>query len=228
MAFFSYKPKKRFSGSQGNFTPSNPFYDKILSLKRGKRNWQLAFLIMSFFFGVTLFSYFRLANRTTLVPFVVEIDKEKNVNFVGRMDQVTYVANDSVIFAILSDHVINTRSISLDRVFTYKKMKRQYSFLGKDMKNKMNYDINSMKLEKKFKDRETTDVQITSLLKTAENIYQVNWTEKYYTNGSYNNSKKWTANFSIISDYELSEEDLLINPLGIIIQDYHISIDLSE
>lgn len=228
MAFFSYKSKKKFNGNYGSLNLENPFYDKILTLKRSIRNWQIAFLVMVSFFAITLIAYFNLVNKTTLVPFVVEVDKENNVSFVGRMDQINYVADDAIIFALLSEHIINTRSISLDRVFSYKKMKRQYSFLGKEMRNKMNNDIQSLQLEKKFKDKETIDVQITSLLKTVENIYQVNWTEKYYTNGSFNSFKKWTANFSIISDKNLSEEDILINPLGVIIQDYHISIDLSE
>ena len=140
----------------------------------------------------------------------------------------SYIADDSVIFSILNEFIINVRSISLDKVFTYKKMKMEYSFLGKDMKNKMNGDINNLNLEKKFKDKQTVDVQITSMLKNSDNIYQINWTEKYYTDGNYTSFKKWTGVFSITQDKNLSEEDILINPLGIIIQDYHITADLSK
>ena len=42
----------------------------------------------------------------------------------------------------------------------------------------MNTDINNLKLEDKFKNKESIDVVITSMLKNSEDIYQVNWTEK--------------------------------------------------
>lgn len=227
MGLFTYKPKKNFEKNNGIAMPKNYHLDQILYLKKSCHNWQLAFLVMSCLAFLTIGAYFHLANKTKLVPYIVELDKEKNATFVGRMDQIKYKANDQVIFAMLSEHVINTRSISLDKVFTYKKMKREYSFLGKEMKNKMNIDINNLQLEKKFKENETIDVQITSMLKNGDNIYQINWTEKYYTNGSYNSQKKWTGVFSVIEEKNIPDEDILINPLGLIIQNYHISIDLS-
>lgn len=222
-----FKPSKIFSKNNGEISIDNPFYDKILTLSKSCRNWQLAFLIMACLVCITLGSYINLANKSKLVPYIVEIDKEKNVTFLGKMEQITYRNNDPVIFATLNNFVINTRSISLDKVFTFKKFKREYSFLGKEMKSKMNTDIQNINLNKKFKDKETIDVQITSMLKNSDNIYQLHWTEKYYINGGYSSTKKWTGTFSIIEDRNLSEEDMLINPLGIIIQDYHISRDLS-
>ncbi|MEJ6469945.1 type IV secretion system protein [Fusobacterium nucleatum] len=225
---FSYKPTKSLYLNEGIASPENPYYDRMLSLAKNCRNWQIAFLVMSCFTFFSLIAYVRLANKTKLVPFIVEIDKERKPTFVGRMDQINYIADDSVVFSILNEFVINVRSISLDKVFTYKKIKMEYSFLGKDMKNKMNGDINALNLEKKFKDKQTIDVQVTSMLKNSDNIYQINWTEKYYTDGNYTSLKKWTGVFSITQDKNLSEEDILINPLGIIIQDYHITADLSK
>lgn len=158
------------------------------------------------------------------------INKDLNkINMdIKRNNNRIKVADDSVVFSILNEFIINVRSISLDKVFTYRKIKMEYSFLGKDMKNKMNGDINALNLEKKFKDKQTVDVQVTSMLKNSDNIYQINWTEKYYTDGNYTSLKKWTGVFSITQDKNLSEEDILINPLGIIIQDYHITADLSK
>ena len=225
---FSYKPKKSLYLNEGIASPENPYYDRMLSLSKSCRNWQIAFLVMSCLVFFSWIAYVRLANKIKLVPFIVEIDKERKPTFVGRMDQISYVADDSVVFSILNEFVINVRSISLDKVFTYRKIKMEYSFLGKDMKNKMNGDINALNLEKKFKDKQTVDVQVTSMLKNSDNIYQINWTEKYYTDGNYTSLKKWTGVFSITQDKNLSEEDILINPLGIIIQDYHITADLSK
>lgn len=144
------------------------------------------------------------------------------------MDQINYTVDDAIIFAMLNDFVIDTRSVSLDKVFTYKKMKREYSFLSSEMKNKMNVDINNLKLEDKFKNKESIDVVITSMLRNSEDIYQVNWTEKTYKNGSLVSVDKKTGNFSVIQQDKMNPEDLKINPLGLIIQDYHITNDLSK
>lgn len=170
---FSWKPNKHFSGNKEDFSINNPFYDRMLSLSKSCRNWQLAFLIMALFEGGTLLGYFHLANKTKLVPYIVEVDKEKgSFYYTGRMDQINYTVDDTIIFAMLNDFVIDTRSVSLDKVFTYKKMKREYSFLSSEMKNKMNVDINNLKLEDKFKNKESIDVVITSMLRNSEDIYQ--------------------------------------------------------
>ena len=226
---FSWKPSKHFSGNKEDFSINNPFYDRMLSLSKSCRNWQLAFLIMALFEGGTLFGYFHLANKTKLVPYIVEVDKEKgSFYYTGRMDQINYTVDDTIIFAMLNDFVIDTRSVSLDKVFTYKKIKREYSFLSSEMKNKMNVDINNLKLEDKFKNKESIDVVITSMLRNSEDIYQVNWTEKTYKNGSLVSVDKKTGNFSVIQQDKMNPEDLKINPLGLIIQDYHITNDLSK
>ena len=61
------------------------------------------------------------------------------------------------------------------------------------MKNKMNSDINSLNLEEKFRNKESVDVTITSMLKNSEDIYQINWTEKTYRNGSLISTEKKTG-----------------------------------
>lgn len=225
---FSWNPSKPFSGNKGDFSIDNPFYDRMLSLSKSCRNWQMAFFTMALFQAGTLSAYFYLANKTKLVPYVIEVEKEKgNFYYSGRMDQVSYVADDTIIFAMLNDFIINTHSISLDKVFTYKKIKREYSFLSSEMKNKMNSDINSLNLEEKFRNKESVDVTITSMLKNSEDIYQINWTEKTYRNGSLISTEKKTGNFSVIQD-KVNPNDIKVNPLGLIIKDYHITNDLSK
>ena len=74
---FSWESGKHFSGNKEDFSIDNPFYDRMLSLSKSCRNWQIAFLIMALFEGGTLLGYFHLANKTKLVPYVIEVDKEK-------------------------------------------------------------------------------------------------------------------------------------------------------
>ena len=119
---FSYKPGKSLYLNEGIASPENPYYDRMLSLSKSCRNWQIAFLVMSCLAFFSWIAYVRLANKTKLVPFIVEIDKERKPTFVGRMDQISYIADDSVVFSILNEFVINVRSISLDKVFTYRKI----------------------------------------------------------------------------------------------------------
>lgn len=44
---FSYKPKKSLYLNEGIASPENPYYDRMLSLSKSCRNWQIAFLVMS-------------------------------------------------------------------------------------------------------------------------------------------------------------------------------------
>lgn len=226
--YSKYYPNGKRETPRGKSSFQNPSLNLYLNLAKSCRNWQLAFLIMTFFFGISLFSYYQLSNKTKLVPFIVQIDQEGKAHFAGRMDQVQFQANDKLIFAMLDSHIINSRSVSLDRVITYKLLKKQYPFLSKEMKNKMNEEISSLNIEKKFKEKESIDVQITSILKNSEGIYQVNWTERYYKEGSFLSSQKMTGLFSV-SQYPgtLSEEELRVNPLELVINDYSITFDKS-
>ncbi|MDD7410100.1 MAG: type IV secretion system protein [Fusobacterium gastrosuis] len=225
--FFSYKPQKGNFGKIGELEFSNPANDRYLSLAKSIRNWQLAFLVMSCLAGGCLISYVNLANRTKLVPYVIEINKENGtIYYTGKMIQENYAVNDSIIFSILNDHVVNTRSISLDQVFTYKKFKRQYAFLTAEMKNKMSEEIQGYDLDKKYKNKEAIDVTITSMLKEND-AYRINWTEKKYVSGSNTEIKKMTGIFSVEQVNNLSEEDITINPLQILIKDFSITTDKS-
>lgn len=225
--FFSFKSPKANFGKIGELEMSNPAYDRYLNLAKSIRNWQLAFLIMSCLAGVCLTSYIYLANKSKLIPYIIEVDeKNGSIYFKGSMDQIKYNVNDSIIFSILNDHIINTRSISLDQVFTHKKFKRQYSFLTAEMKNKLSEEIQSYDLEKKYKNKEAIDVQITSMLKENDS-YRINWTEKKYVSGNNVETKKMTGIFSIEQENNLSEEDIKINPLQILIKDFSISADKS-
>lgn len=223
-----FYPKGLRETPRGKSVIDNPHLNLYLDLAENCRNWKIAFLIMAGFFALNLFAYYRLANKTKLLPFIVQVDSHGQPSFQGRMDQVQYQASDIVIFAMLDTYVRNSRSVSLDRVVTYKLLKKQYPFLTKETKNKMNQDINSLQLEKKFKNKESTDVQITSILKNSEGVYQVNWIEKNYKNGSSVDNKKMTGLFSVSQKTgTLSEEELRINPLELIIEDYNISVDRS-
>ncbi|CAL7879477.1 VirB8 protein [Fusobacterium necrophorum subsp. funduliforme ATCC 51357] len=222
------KGKREIPRGRGTSSINNPALNMYLNLAKSCRNWQLAFLIMAGFFGVSLFSYFQLANRTKLVPFIIEIDQEGKPHFAGKMEQIQFKANDVLIFSMLDTHIMNSRSVSLDRVITYKLLKKQYSFLSKEMKNKMNEEITTLNIEKKFKTKESIDVQITSILKNSEGVYQVNWIEKKFKDGSFVESKKMTGLFSVSQKTgTLSEEELRNNPLELIIEDYNITIDKS-
>ncbi|MDO4689827.1 MAG: type IV secretion system protein [Fusobacterium sp.] len=224
---FSYKSPKSNFGKIGELEIFNPAYDRYLNLAKSIRNWQLAFLVMSCLAGISLMSYIYLANKTKLVPYIIEIDKENgSIYFKGRMDQVKYDINDSIIFSMLNDHVMNTRSISLDQVFTYKKFKRQYAFLTAEMKNKMSEEIQNYDLEKKYKNKEAIDVTITSMLKENDS-YRINWTERKYISGNNVETKKMTGIFSVEQVNNLSEEDIIINPLQILIKDFSITADKS-
>lgn len=115
-----YYPKGPREIPRGISSINNPALNIYLDLAKSCRNWQLAFLIMAGFFVVSLFSYYQLANKTKLVPFVVQIDQEGKAHFAGKMEQVQFQANDTLIFSMLDSHIMNSRSISLDRVITYK------------------------------------------------------------------------------------------------------------
>ena len=64
--YSKYYPNGKRETPRGKSSFQNPSLNLYLNLAKSCRNWQLAFLIMAFFFGISLFSYYQLSNLSII------------------------------------------------------------------------------------------------------------------------------------------------------------------
>lgn len=205
----------------------NEWNDRYFRLNKSKRNWQIAFLTLCLLNFICLGIIFKMTNQITVVPYVVEVDKEMGiVRNIGDLRNVKYQVGDKNIISTLNSFVQKTRGIPLDMVRYGKDIQEQFSFLNDVSQQKLLSLISKDNVETKVKRQESRDINIISILKIRENTFQVRWEENNYTKeGTLYNSTKMSGIFTVgyLNPNTLSEQLILTNPLGIVIKDFNIS-----
>ncbi len=225
---FTRNFKGKLFGKRGEeIEPGNPF-DMYFKLAKSVRNWQIAFLISSGFSFVLLIFTMILATKITMVPYIIEVNKETGIiSNIGDIRKINFVPEDKNVSAILSRHIKSTRAIPLDPVRYGRDIDEQYYFLNDVTKQKLLEYISKDNVEQKMKNKESRDVSITSVLKMRDKTFQVRWTENNYTeNGNIYSVVPMTGIFTVDFIKVNSEQMLLNNPLGVIITDFSYSEEM--
>lgn len=211
-------------------TSSNPFgewNDRYFKLNKSKRNWQLAFIVSALTSLVCLGIIFKISSQVTVVPYIIEVDKEfGTIRNIGDLRKVNYQPGDKNIMSVLNDFIKKTRGIPLDPVRYGKDIQEQYSFLNDVTQQKLLENIENDNVKQRMKDKESRDINVTSILKIRENTYQLRWIEYNYTKeGSLYLKTNMIGVFTVgfLSEDKMNETILLNNPMGIVIQDLNIS-----
>lgn len=227
--FMNFKPKKGLKGQKMKSLNSlDPGTNLYLQIATQCRRWQLAFFVTFILLVLSGIAYFNLSKEIKIKPYVVEVNKELGeIKTIGVIDNIKYTVDDNLIYSMLSDHVTNTRTISLDIVFCYKTIKRQYNFVDKIAGQKLNEIIARDGIDKKIKEKQSRDIKITSLLKLSENNYQVRWIERNYEKGSLETVEKMAGIFTVKILSPATEEAKIVNPLGITITDFNFAPEIA-
>ena len=227
--FMNFRPKKGLKGQKmRSLNPLDPGTNLYLQMANQCKKWQIAFIATFILLVLSCIAYFNLSKEVRIKPYVVEVNKEAGeIKTIGVIDNIKYTIDDKLIYSVLSDHVINTRTISLDIVFCYKTIKRQYNFVDKVAGLKLNEIIAREEIDKKIQQQQSRDIKITSLLKLSDNNYQVRWLERSYTKGSLEAVEKMAGIFTVKILVSATEEAKIINPLGITITDFNFAPEIA-
>lgn len=208
-------------------TPFDEWNDRYFALNKSKKNWQIAFLISSFISILLIFVVIKMSTQVSVVPYVIEVDRELGViKNIGDLRNIHYQPGDQNIIAALNQHIKATRSIPLDPVRYGKDIQDQYAFLNEITQQKLLESIEKDNVQQKMKNKESRDVDVTSILKIRENTFQIRWIEKNYTeNGNVYSEDNMTGIFTVefLNPNQINENILLLNPMGILIKDFDIS-----
>ncbi len=226
----NFKHETPFTVAGGkSVNPMDSWHDRYLNLAKGVRNWQIAFSVMFFLFGISLTVTYFVSTKATFVPYVIEVEKDGKVNSIGKPMEQSYKVTEGQVKYFLRQFILNTRTISLDPVLYGKKYKEAFYFVSKQSKQKLGVLYEEDDVIKKIKAKETVTPEITSIIKIAgtPNSYQIRWKETYFTKeGGVKGEKKLSGIYTISSNPPQTEEGLYRNPLGIIIEDFSLSEEL--
>ena len=165
------------------------------------------------------------ATRSTLVPYIVEVDNSTGAVLSTSKMITRSEANRKEIEYFLWQLVKKTRTLPKDMVIYAANWKEAYTFMDSSTANKMNDMAVKEKHQEKLKSGVTTMLTLKSMtpLSGRDDTYNVRWTETHYDAQGDKQGEYELAGFFSVRQGALSEDTIYANPLGLIVVDFNMS-----
>lgn len=198
--------------------------ERIGSARVQARNWRfMAFGCLALAIGLSGGVIWQ-AGRSTITPFVVEVDRLGEVRAVGPAMEA-YEPTDAQIAYHLARFIENVRSLSIDPIIVRQNWLRAYDYATDRAANTLNDYARENDPFSRVGQR-TVTVEVTSVVRSSGDSFDVRWREQSFENGVLADTTRHTAVLSIVLQRPRNEEALRKNPLGIYVHALNWSRDL--
>lgn len=184
------------------------------------KNWRIMALSLAGICLILAGGLVHQSAKSTVVPYVVEVNREGLVQAVGPAPQTMYVPSKAVLQYFLSQFVTYVRSIPLDPVVAKNQWLAAYGYLRQSAANSLN-EIARREQPLAKVGQETVAVQIKSVVPLSAETFQVRWEESTCNQeGSPAGVKNMTGLFTVEIAPPSDEKTLKVNPLGLYIKHF--------
>ena len=198
--------------------------ERIGSARVQARNWRfMAFGCLALAIGLSGGVVWQ-AGRSTITPYVVEIDTLGQTRAVGPAI-AAYEPTDAQIAYHLARFIENVRSLSIDPIVVRQNWLRAYDYATDRAANTLNDYARENDPFSRVGQR-TVTVEVTSIVRSSSDSFDVRWREQSFENGTLAATTRYTAVLSIVLQPPRTEEALRKNPLGIYVHALNWSRDL--
>lgn len=198
--------------------------ERIGSARVQARNWRLmAFGCLALAIGLSGGVVWK-AGRSTVTPYVVEVDALGEVRAVGPAISA-YEPTDAQIAYHLARFIENVRSLSIDPIVVRRNWLRAYDFATDRAANSLNEYARENDPFTRVGQR-TVTVEVTSVVRSSDTSFELRWREQAFENGTLAGTTRHTAVLAIVLQRPRTEEALSKNPLGIYVHGLNWSRDL--
>lgn len=202
------------------------YFDRYMKQSKAIHTWKISTFIMSGFFVLTFMVSIYLTTRSSIVPYIIEVDQFGATKNIGKIDQIKYTPNDAEINYFIREFVSNARNVPRDSVLYGKNYKTNLQFLDERLINKYNAIIQAENFEELLMTKRTVSIKIVALQKVTgtNNSYQVRWDESFYdSDGKPYDGRRMSAIVSIAFTVPKTLEEIQTNPLGLKVLDLNLT-----
>ncbi|MEJ1962230.1 MAG: conjugal transfer protein TrbF [Gammaproteobacteria bacterium] len=199
--------------------------ERIGSARVQAKNWRLmAFgsLTLSF---VIIAALIWQTGRSTITPYVVEVDRQGDVRAVGAAVEA-YRPTDAQIAYHLSRFLRNVRSLPIDPIVLRENWLEAYDYTTDRAGATLNEYARANDPFARV-GRTSVAIEVTSVVRASGASFQVRWIERTYVNGSPSTTEHWTAILSIVLEPPRDAVRIRKNPLGIYVDGLDWSRELA-
>jgi type IV secretion system protein VirB5 len=223
-----HRPSVRYGETPEPVTPyqkaAQVWDERLGSARVQAANWRIAALSstsLSVLLGLTLLL---TVGRSTVVPYVVEVDRLGEVRAVGPAVE-PYQPSDAQIAHFLARFIENVRSLSVDPVIVRTNWLHAYDFVTDRGAQALNEYAREADPFSKIGAR-TATAEVTSVVRASNDSFEIRWKESTYENGAVAKTERFTGVVSVILKTPSNAETLRKNPLGLYVHSLNWSRDL--
>ncbi len=198
--------------------------ERIGSSRVQAHNWRLMAFGCLGISIVLLGSLLWLLRSGSVVPYVVEIDRNGSARSVGPVEE-QYKPNDAQIAFHLARFVEEVRGLSIDPVVVRQNWLKAYDFVTDKAALTFNEEARTEDPFTKVGQRSVT-VEVTSVVRASDSSFQVRWLERAFEGGAARETRAFTGLFSIVLIPPRTAEAIRKNPLGIYVHAFNWSPDV--
>lgn len=204
------------------------YIDTHMNMAASLHSWKLISIISLAGILVSIIFVFYISSRSTLIPYVIEVDNLGNVKSLNVATQKIYEPKEIDKEYHLREFLKRFRNLSSDVYVVNNNYKINLYFLTNSARRKYDKFLKNEEIVELFKEGFTRQIEILSLNKVVSNSnsYQVRWKEETYAeNGELVKEKRYSGIFTLKIEIPNNIEELNSNPLGIRIKDFSIALD---
>ncbi len=164
------------------------------------------------------------AGRSTITPYVVEVDHIGDVHAVGAAAEA-YHPTDAQIAYHLARFINDVRSLPLDPIVLRQDWLEGYDYTTDKGAAALN-DFARSNDPFGAVGKQTIAVEVTSVVRASSDSFQIRWIERRYDQGALTSTDRWTGILAIVLQPPTTEERLRKNPLGIYVNGLNWSREL--
>lgn len=186
------------------------------------QNWRMATFMVSGIALVLAAGMVYVGAQSKIVPYVIKVDRLGTAVSVGKPEAVNASTEALVTKSQVARFVVDTRSIINDVPGQRQMIDRAYAMIPAGSKAKSFLDDHFRSTDP-FKRGETASVviKINNVIQSTKNLWEVEWEEQTF--GNQNSAPVrtvWRAKMTVISSPPTSEAQILVNPIGVYIDQF--------
>ncbi|MEQ8778703.1 MAG: conjugal transfer protein TrbF [Roseibium album] len=199
--------------------------ERIGSARVQARNWRLmAFGCLALAGGLS-FGVAWQAGKSTITPYVVEVDRLGEVREVGSAYEA-YSPTDAQIAWHLARFINNVRSLSIDPIVVRQNWLDAYDYTTSEAANTLNEFARKTDPFGKVGKR-TVTVEVTSVVRSSPESFDIRWREEDFEHGALGQTTHHRAVLTVVLKPPRTEKALRKNPLGIFVHAVNWSRELT-
>ena len=174
------KPEPRRTPANHIIAARNEFANVFGDLAKGKRNWQVIAFLLATVLGIVTLAYVRLASSSRVVPYIVEVDKLRQITAVGTAEQMA-APDQRLIASQLAQFLRAIRTVlpAAAAAGQAEMIRRGYAFVAPEAAGFLNdYFASPRNDPRALGARLTRQIDVTGVLRLPNSdVWRLQWTE---------------------------------------------------